>query len=33
MYSRKVKRLPVTNDDGRLIGIVTRADVLSVYHA
>ncbi len=31
MYSRKVKRLPVTNDDGRLIGLVTRADVLSVY--
>jgi CBS-domain-containing membrane protein len=31
MYSRKVKRLPVVNDDGRLIGIVSRADVLSVF--
>ena len=31
MYSRRVKRLPVTTDDGRLIGIVTRSDVLSVY--
>src|ERR1700733_3741312 len=31
MYSRHVKRLPVTSDDGTLIGIVTRADVLSVY--
>jgi CBS-domain-containing membrane protein len=31
MYSRRVKRLPVINDRGRLIGIVTRADVLSVY--
>ena len=31
MYARRVKRLPVVNDDGRLIGIVSRADVLSVY--
>jgi CBS domain-containing protein len=31
MYSCRVKRLPVTSDDGRLIGIVTRSDVLSVY--
>lgn len=31
MYSRRVKRLPVTNDDGKLVGIVTRRDVLSVY--
>jgi CBS domain-containing protein len=31
MYSRRVKRLPVTSDDGTLIGIVSRADVLSVY--
>jgi CBS domain-containing protein len=31
MYSRHVKRLPVTSDDGTLIGIVTRSDVLSVY--
>jgi len=31
MYTRRVKRLPVTNGDGRLIGIVTRSDVLSVY--
>jgi CBS domain-containing protein len=31
MYSRRVKRLPVTTDDGTLIGIVSRADVLSVY--
>lgn len=31
MYNRRVKRLPVTTDDGRLIGIVARSDVLSVY--
>ena len=31
MYTRKVKRLPVVDVDGRLIGIVSRADVLSVY--
>jgi CBS domain-containing protein len=31
MYSRRVKRLPVVDDDGRLVGIVSRADVLSVY--
>jgi CBS-domain-containing membrane protein len=31
MYARKVKRLPVVDDDGHLIGIVSRTDVLSVY--
>ena len=31
MHSRRVKRLPVTDEDGKLIGIVTRSDVLSVY--
>jgi CBS domain-containing protein len=31
MYTRRVKRLPVTAEDGTLIGIVSRADVLSVY--
>lgn len=31
MYSRRVKRLPVTDEDGKLIGIVSRSDVLSVY--
>jgi len=31
MYARGVKRLPVTRPDGRLIGIVTRSDVLSVF--
>jgi predicted transcriptional regulator len=31
MYDRKVKRLPVTNADGHLVGIISRADVLSVF--
>jgi len=31
MYGHRVKRLPVVNPDGKLIGIVTRADVLAVY--
>ena len=31
MYDRKVKRLPVTDAQGHLIGIISRADVLSVF--
>jgi CBS domain-containing protein len=31
MFDQQVKRLPVISDDGTLIGIVTRSDVLSVY--
>jgi len=31
MYKRNVKRLPVTDPDGHLAGIVSRADVLAVY--
>jgi CBS-domain-containing membrane protein len=31
MYLRNVKRLPVVDADGRLAGIVSRADVLGVY--
>jgi CBS domain-containing protein len=31
MYLRKVKRVPVVDTDGRLAGIVSRADVLVVY--
>ena len=31
MYGKRVKRLPVVTDDGHLAGIVSRADVLSVY--
>lgn len=31
MYERRVKRLPVVADDGRLVGIISRTDVLSVY--
>jgi len=31
MYERGVKRLPVVDDSGRLAGIVSRVDVLSVF--
>jgi len=31
MYSRKVKRLPVVDADGHLVGIVSRADLLAVF--
>jgi CBS-domain-containing membrane protein len=31
MYDRRVKRLPVTGTDGRLVGIISRADVLAVF--
>jgi CBS domain-containing protein len=31
MYNKRVKRLPVIGDDGSLVGIVSRSDVLSVY--
>jgi CBS domain-containing protein len=31
MYSRKVKRLPVVDAANHLVGIVSRADVLTVY--
>jgi CBS-domain-containing membrane protein len=31
MRDKRVKRLPVVTTEGRLIGIVSRADVLSVY--
>jgi predicted transcriptional regulator len=31
MYNARVKRLPVVSDDGHLAGIISRADVLSVY--
>jgi CBS domain-containing protein len=32
MYSRKVKRLPVVDADGHLVGIVGRSDLLSVFN-
>jgi CBS domain-containing protein len=31
MYDRKVKRLPVVNPAGRLLGIISRVDVLAVF--
>ncbi len=31
MHDRRVKRLPVVDESGRLVGIVSRVDVLSVY--
>lgn len=31
MYDRRVKRLPVVNHAGRLLGIVSRVDVLAVF--
>jgi len=31
MYNARVKRLPVVGEKGELVGIVSRADVLSVY--
>jgi CBS domain-containing protein len=31
MYARRVKRLPVVTADGRLVGIVSRIDVLSSF--
>ncbi len=31
MYNRRVKRLPVVDHTGRLVGIVSRVDVLSVF--
>jgi CBS domain-containing protein len=31
MYDRRVKRLPVTDENGHLAGIISRADVLSVF--
>lgn len=31
MYERRVKRLPVVDDEGRLAGIISRTDVLGVF--
>jgi CBS domain-containing protein len=31
MHDRRVKRLPVVDGEGRLVGIVTRGDLLSVF--
>jgi len=32
MFTRKVKRLPVVDPDGRLVGIISRTDVLAVFN-
>jgi CBS domain-containing protein len=32
MYDRRVKRLPVVNTAGRLLGIISRVDVLTVFN-
>jgi CBS domain-containing protein len=32
MYLRKVKRLPVVDGEGRLVGIISRSDVLAAYN-
>ena len=32
MYDRRVKRLPVTDENGHLVGIISRADVLSIFN-
>jgi CBS-domain-containing membrane protein len=31
MHTHRVKRLPVTDADGRLVGIVSRVDLLGIY--
>jgi len=31
MQERQLKRLPVVDEDGKLVGIITRSDVLSVF--
>jgi CBS-domain-containing membrane protein len=31
MYARRVKRLPVVDENGRLIGIVSRVDILHIF--